>query len=861
MAVYNYAITGPTSTFLNDAVDPSVLTTEILASSITATLDYINTDAAGNNCAINFLTALSAPEQTTLNNLIGAHTGIAPIAIVPTTVDTPGTAIDGRIPVENGTSGSSIRQSLASISAAGSINIPTGQKFKINDVALAKNDITGLAAADTPAFVNINLSGLGASSIVLTDAAKNLVASAAPKTGFNQDFSIAAADIKMNGSQSLGALNTLARADHIHPSDTSRAALVASPVANQILLTNASGQPVVSGKTFNDVGTTVNDIWSASQINTAINNGISSNQAMVYKGVLDCSTNPNYPSATVGWTYKVSVAGKIGGASGINVEVGDMVLCQTTNAGGTQAAVGTSWNIIQSNIDGAITTADASSVANRIVIESGTTGKVYGQSLASVNAAGGINIPAGQTYQINSVAIAQANIVGLTIADSPTFVNVTHSGLTANMALVANASKQVTSSGITATELGYVAGVTSAIQTQIGGKEPLISVKNTAFNVNFETLVANIKMNGAVSIGVLSTAARGDHVHPTDTTKVDKIAGSVANNLVSFSDTTGIQKDSGISSSSISTVITNTHTHANKANLDTIDQNLGSAGTPTFANITDSGLTASQIVMTDATKKLISLAQSTGFNLALEVSTANIKMNGAVAVGVLNTLARADHIHPSDTSREPLITLGSTSQYFRGDKSFQTLDKNAVGLGAVANVAQLTRAAADYNSFASITPLLTDVTLLEDASNAFAKGKVTLQDIKNLIVPVFGQNYQFAQAEARTTTTSTSFQNKVTLSAIGLPAGNYRIACNFAWDYPSTARFFLGRMFLDGATLLWNMSQAPGNTGTALFNSASGFNQIALTAGDHAFTLDYCTSNAGSAAGIQNARLELWRIS
>lgn len=34
-----------------------------------------------------------------------------------------------------------------------------------------------------------------------------------------------------------------------------------------------------------------------------------------------------------------------------------------------------------------------------------------------------------------------------------------------------------------------------------------------------------------------------------------------------------------------------------------------------------------------------------------ETSTSNIKMNGTVSVGALSTVARADHIHPSDTSR------------------------------------------------------------------------------------------------------------------------------------------------------------------------------------------------------------------
>jgi len=51
--------------------------------------------------------------------------------------------------------------------------------------------------------------------------------------------------------------------------------------------------------------------------------------ALVYKGTIDCSTNPDYPSADAGWMYIASVSGKIGGASGIDVEVGDMIICNT----------------------------------------------------------------------------------------------------------------------------------------------------------------------------------------------------------------------------------------------------------------------------------------------------------------------------------------------------------------------------------------------------------------------------------------------------------------------------------------------------------------------------------------------------
>ncbi len=98
--------------------------------------------------------------------------------------------------------------------------------------------------------------------------------------------------------------------------------------------------------------------------------------ALVYKGTLDCSVNPNYPAANAGYTYLVDTAGKIGGASGLDVEVGDMLICKTdTTASGTQAAVGAQWGIIEKNNTGAVS-GPASSTANSIAVFSGTTGKI-----------------------------------------------------------------------------------------------------------------------------------------------------------------------------------------------------------------------------------------------------------------------------------------------------------------------------------------------------------------------------------------------------------------------------------------------------------------------------------------------------
>jgi len=156
-----------------------------------------------------------------------------------------------------------------------------------------------------------------------------------------------------------------------------KATKISGGTNGNIVTRDVSGNILDSGKKFDDAGTTANDIWSASKVQTAINAGFGANDAMVYKGVIDCSTNPNYPAASQGHSYKVSVAGKIGGASGVNVEIGDMIICITDAAAGTHAVVGASWNILQNNIDGAVTGSDSAAVTTlKIAVMDGTSGRI-----------------------------------------------------------------------------------------------------------------------------------------------------------------------------------------------------------------------------------------------------------------------------------------------------------------------------------------------------------------------------------------------------------------------------------------------------------------------------------------------------
>ena len=85
-------------------------------------------------------------------------------------------------------------------------------------------------------------------------------------------------------------------------------------------------EDVANKSTSTSLGSSNTLYPSQNAVKVYVDNLLGNENALVYKGTLDCSTNPNYPAASAGHLYIVSVAGKIGGASGIVVDVGDMLM-------------------------------------------------------------------------------------------------------------------------------------------------------------------------------------------------------------------------------------------------------------------------------------------------------------------------------------------------------------------------------------------------------------------------------------------------------------------------------------------------------------------------------------------------------
>jgi hypothetical protein len=166
---------------------------------------------------------------------------------------------------------------------------------------------------------------------------------------------------------------------------------------------------VANKSTNTSLGTSDTLYPTQNAVKTYADNLLGNANALVYKGTIDCSANPNYPAADAGWMYIASVAGKIGGASGVDVEVGDMIICNTDGSpSGNQTTVGNNWNIIQKNIIGAVS-GPASSVNNNVAFFDGTTGKIIkdsGITLSGTNTgdqtlSGLGGVPTSRTITIN----------------------------------------------------------------------------------------------------------------------------------------------------------------------------------------------------------------------------------------------------------------------------------------------------------------------------------------------------------------------------------------------------------------------------------------------------------------------------
>ena len=174
-------------------------------------------------------------------------------------------------------------------------------------------------------------------------------------------------------------------------------------------------------------------------------------------------------------------------SSGGKIEVSAVTATEIGHLDGVTSAIQTQIDSKQATITGAATTIDdADLTASRALLSSGS-GKVAVSDVTSTELGHLDGVTSSIQTQINgletrrdaNVTVAASNNAALesrrTANIAGAVSTILTSDLTASRAMVTNSSGKVAVSAVTATELGHLDGVTSAIQTQIDSKQATIS--------------------------------------------------------------------------------------------------------------------------------------------------------------------------------------------------------------------------------------------------------------------------------------------------------------------------------------------------------------------------------------------------
>lgn len=124
---------------------------------------------------------------------------------------------------------------------------------------------------------------------------------------------------------------------------------------------------------------------------------------------------------------------------------------------------------------------------------------------------------------------------------------------------------------------------------------------------------------------------------------------------------------------------------------------------------------------------------------------------------------------------------------------------------------------------------------------------------------VFGANYQTAISLARSTTTSATMQDKTTLTT-GALTGTYRVHWTAVVDVATASSEVQARLYnVTDATVIGVVQDIRIRLTTER-HVCSGFAEVVFTGAAKTFKIQFASPNGSTTVGIQDARIELWRV-